>query len=187
MANFENLKESLARAMEAVKEKTGMAVNTGKMAIEVNRARADANAVRIELADLVMDKYVGGKITDEDILALCAEIEDADEQIAEMALALEEIRQETVDGLRTVSEGVMSFFGKKEGETLTCPACGGKLAEDFLFCPSCGCELDTVDDIIAEAEELEGCTGCCEGCAGCESTVEYVEVTEAEIAEPAEE
>ena len=56
MANFDNLKESLARAMKAVKEKTGMAVNTGKMAIEVNRARADANAVRIELADLVMDK-----------------------------------------------------------------------------------------------------------------------------------
>ena len=179
MTNFDTLKESLAKALDAVKEKTGMAVNTGKMAIEVNRARADAHAARIELADLVMDKYVGGLITDEDILALCAEIEDADEQIADMMLALEDIKQETMDGLRSVSDtvtGAVNGIFKKENSGLTCPACGGRVSEDFLFCPGCGCELDTVDDIVDSADEMECCTGCCESCGGCgEEPVEYVD------------
>lgn len=179
MATFEGLKETLSRVAEYAREKTDLAVNTGKMAIELNRAKADANAARIALADLVMDKYVGGLITDEDILALCAEIEDADEQIADMMLALEDIKQETMDGLRSVSDtvtGAVNGIFKKEGAGLTCPACGGRVSEDFLFCPGCGCELDTVDDIVDSADEMECCTGCCESCGGCsEEPVEYVE------------
>ena len=70
MANFDNLKETLNRVAEYAREKTDLAVNTGKMALELNRAKADANEARIQLADLVMDKYVGGLIADEEIAAL---------------------------------------------------------------------------------------------------------------------
>ena len=184
MATFEGLKETLSRVAEYAREKTDLAVNTGKMAIELNRAKADANAARIQLADLVMDKYVGGQIADEEIAALCAEIEDADEQIVEMTLALDAIRQETVDGLRSVSDtvsntvtGAVNSIFKKEADTgLVCPACGAALKEEFAFCPACGCGIETVDDIVEEAEaEAEAadatfgyCNGECEGCGGCD-------------------
>ncbi len=182
-----DLRETLAKAAEAVREKTDMAVNTGRMALEVSRARADANAARIELADLVMNRYVSGQITDEEILALCAEIEDADEQIAEMVLALDAIKEETLSGLRSVGESVTGIF-KKESAALTCPVCGNALEERFVFCPTCGCRLETVDDIVDSAEELDdedGCCGDCAGCTGCgEEPAEYVE---AGITEPTEE
>ena len=187
MANFDSLKETLNRVAEYAREKTDLAVNTGKMAIELNRAKADANAARIQLADLVMDKYVGGFITDEEITALCAEIEDADEQIAEMTLALDAIRQETVDGLRSVGDSVSStvtgavnsIFRKEADDALVCPSCGAALKEEFAFCPACGCGLEAVDDIVEEAEidaadaTFGYCNGECEGCGGCE--VEYCE------------
>ena len=187
MATFDNLKETLSRAMEYAREKTDLAVNTGKMALELNRAKADANAARIQLADLVMDKYVGGLIADEDIAALCAEIEDADEQIVEMTMALDAIKQETVDGLRTVSDSVSStvtdavnsLFKKETEDGLVCPSCGAALKEEFVFCPACGCGLESVDDIVEEAEidaadaTFGYCNGECEGCCGCE--VEYCE------------
>ncbi len=170
MANFESLKETLNKVAEYAREKTDLAVNTGKMAIELNRARADANAARIALADLVMDKYVGGGIVDADIAELCAEIEDADEQIAEMAIALDAIKQETVDGLRSVGDSVTSTVNnlfKKDGG-LVCPECGAALKEEYFFCPGCGCSVETVDDLVDDAEEFDGCTGSCEGCCGCD-------------------
>ena len=193
MASFDNLKETLNRVAEYAREKTDLAVNTGKMALELNRAKADANAARIQLADLVMDKYVSGLIADEDIAALCAEIEDADEQIVEMTLALDTIRQETVDGLRsvgdsvssTVTDAVNSIFKKETDTGLVCPACGAALKAEFVFCPACGCGLEQVDDLVEEAEAADAtfgyCNGECEGCCGCD--VEYCD----EAAEESEE
>ena len=165
------------------------------MAIELNRAKSDANAARIQLADLVMDKYVGGLIDDEEIAALCAEIEDADEQIVEMTMALDAIKQETVVGLRnvgdsvssTVTGAVNSLFKKETEDGLVCPACGAALKEEFFFCPTCGCGVEAVDDIVDDADPDAAdatfgyCNGECEGCCGCE--VEYCD----EIAEDAAE
>ena len=175
MATFEGLKDTLSRVAESAREKTDLAVNTGKMAIELNRAKADANAARIALADLVMDKYVGGGIVDADIAELCAEIEDADEQIAEMTLALDAIREETMDGLRSVGDSVTNTVNsifKREADGLTCPACGAVLKAEYRFCPACGCGVETVDDIVEEACEAACCDGVCEGCCGCEAPAE---------------
>ena len=185
MANFDTLKETLSRVAEYAREKTDLAVNTGKMAIELNRAKADANAARIQLADLVMDKYVGGQIADEEIAALCAKRRT--DKLADKPL--DAIRQETVDGLRSVSDtvsntvtGAVNSIFKKEADTgLVCPSCGAALKEEFAFCPACGCGIETVDDIVEEAEaEAEAadatfgyCNGECEGCGGCD--VEYYE------------
>ena len=53
MANFDTLKETLSRVAEYAREKTDLAVNTGKMAIELNRAKADANAARMLANELL--------------------------------------------------------------------------------------------------------------------------------------
>lgn len=186
MATFEGLKETLSRVADYAREKTDLAVNTGKMAIELNRAKADANAARIALADLVMDKYVGGGIVDADIAELCAEIEDADEQIAEMTLALDAIREETMDGLRSVGDSVTNTVNslfKKEADGLACPACGAALKAEYQFCPVCGCSVETVDDIVDEACETACCDGVCEGCCGCEAPAEEADEAPCECEE----
>lgn len=147
-----DFKTTLKNAAHVAKEKADKAVDTGKIALELRRAKADLAAGKRELADRVFEKYMLGQLEDEGLKDVCDRVEQAKKQAATLQKALSDVKKDTVQKIRSID--LAAPFRKKQDDELCCPECGNKLKDEYLYCPICGAHIETIDDIILGAQEI---------------------------------
>lgn len=185
-------KEKLQELAGNAKKKADQAVDTGKTAMELRRVKKDIEALKKDLADCVLSKYLLENEMDSDLAELCAAIETQQDKADELAGILEAVKTDAVNGVKNAADKTAQAvrnaadktakaahsidIGKhaKSGKPV-CPVCGGAVKSEFYFCPSCGAVLQEeeeyadVDDLLID-----------------DVTVDEADVLEAEAVEAAE-
>lgn len=143
-------KNGLKKAADTARDTARDTVDGGRLALEVRRAKAEANAVRLELADRVLERFEDGAELPSELAEKCAELADAEERADKLRQDLEAVKLQSVKRIRSIDWGAV--LGKKAEPELFCPECGRRMKESYVFCPGCGTRLENVDDLAGAAE-----------------------------------
>ena len=170
-------KQTFRQAATGARQAADAAVGTGKAAWELREVRSQLHTEKLALADLALDLYAKGALTDEAACALCAGIVDKTDRARQLAAELRAVRTDTAAALQQAGADLRdraqaravqarqaagragrNGAGRRAGHSgygaLCCPDCGAPLQEKFQFCPACGLAIETVDDIVRTARRV---------------------------------
>lgn len=157
-------KQTFRQAATGARQAADAAVGTGKAAWELREVRSQLHTEKLALADLALDLYAKGALTDEAACALCAGIADKTDRARQLAAELRAVRTDTTAALQQAGADLRDkavqarqaaercAAGRRDA--LCCPDCGAALQEKFQFCPACGLAIETVDDIVRTARRV---------------------------------
>lgn len=165
-------KQTFRQAATGARQAADAAVGTGKAAWELREVRSQLHTEKLALADLALDLYAKGALTDEAACALCAGIVDKTDRARQLAAELRAVRTDTAAALQQAgadlrdkavqarqAAGRVGRSGAGRCSALCCPDCGAPLQEKFQFCPACGLAIETVDDIVRTARRVRPDSG----------------------------
>ncbi len=167
-------KLTFKQAVEAAKSAADAAAATGKTAIELHKLNQDIKDAKLALAELYLERYIGGADTDEETAALCDDILENTAKAEAMAYAAQDSRSAAKDAAAGAVQSLKDNLAglRAEWEKCTecsedecccdedediecCPACGRLMLDGYQFCPGCGAKLESVDDLVDSAEVIE--------------------------------
>lgn len=162
-------KQTFRQAATGARQAADAAVGTGKAAWELREVRSQLHTEKLALADLALDLYAKGALTDEAACALCAGIVDKTDRARQLAAELRAVRTDTAAALQQAGADLRDkavqarqaagrYSAGRHG-ALCCPDCGAPLQEKFQFCPACGLAIETVDDIVRTARRVRPDSG----------------------------
>ena len=107
-----------------------------------------------ELAQIAMNLYQQGKLTDQQLSRLCASIQELDHDVQNRETQLQEIKSEvyqvnqfapssTPDYTPPASSSTSSTTQASTAgaKSLLCPSCGATIRPNALYCRNCGTKL----------------------------------------------
>ena len=133
---FNGLGETLAKNAKKLSSQAEDFYGRQKKRGQILLEKRDVDKILAEIGKVVYKNYKDGAELDEELIALCEEID---------------LHQEKIDSMK---EEMADLTGKR-----ICPNCQASVERDALYCPSCGEPLpeeeedEDIDEDIAEAEE----------------------------------
>ena len=110
---------------------------------------------KIQLGDILYEKFKLGEITDENIISLCNNIKAAEQTVAEI--------QAELDAAKIAQEEAQRQAEIEENEKIQCSNCGADVKIGVKFCPECGQKIEQANKrfcIECGAELKNGASFC---------------------------
>jgi|SRR3990170_1173052 len=127
-----SFKDKFSHATAVTKWKADQQMRLLKSQNQVGALEGQVRTKKAELADTVLKLYTQERISDEELLRICRDVDQIHEQIIEQKKLQELIRQEQPPQFVSYS----SFSPTEPSSGLVCPECGRSLVG--RFCPEHG-------------------------------------------------
>ena len=146
--------DKMGKLAKTVGEKTGDAVEIGKINLKINQAEGKIKDAKQDLGDLMYLLYRNGRTLPEDAAAICQEIKSLEETIAGLEAdkaAVKEPAKEEPEAEEAPVEKKEELPGEEAREVATeetsegqrvCPECGKEVEPEARFCGNCGCRFE---------------------------------------------
>lgn len=134
---FNGLGETLAKKAKELGGQAEGFYDRQKMRGQILLEKRDIEKIRQEIGDVIYRVYKSGAPLDEELKALCEEID---------------LHQERINNMKT---DIADNMGQK-----ICPNCASSIDKDVSFCPNCGAPVpkeeieEAVEEACEKAEEI---------------------------------
>jgi len=140
--------------------------------LRVNRVQSEIDGIKPKIAEMYIrightayGLHQQGKLLDQELVQLCAMIDDLNRQIAEKEMLIAAIREEQPPQSQLppfqsailcpgcshpVSKGAVFCMNCGSQLPKTCPQCGMLVSENARFCTNCGFSLSSGDQVPEE-------------------------------------
>ena len=144
-----SIKDRLTHAAEMTKWKTDQQMRLLKSQNEVRALEGNVRTEKARLADTVIALNVQGKISENELMEICKEIDQISDQIHKETSLQDLIKQEQSPTLTSYSD----YSAEEPGSGLICPECGRPLIG--RFCPEHGIEGIPTTQNLSTSNEFE--------------------------------
>lgn len=147
---FDELGETITRTAKELGERAEMLYESQKIRNKLSGEDRIIDKIMADLGNLIYKRYSNGEAMDEELGALCEEIDQHMQKIAEY------------------KEAMANLKGQK-----ICPGCQKAVDKEVAFCPFCGaaCPMPEPEEEAGDAAEPEEGCQCGDGCE-CEGASE---------------
>jgi predicted RNA-binding Zn-ribbon protein involved in translation (DUF1610 family) len=149
---------------------------------EINALQKQIATRKNELGAVAWELFCAKRLTEQELVAICEAIAQAEEQIAEKEKVIESIRQESLPIAEPLPVATYGHICPKErirlpDHAVFCPSCGSKavdispptakvcsncgtsVSENAAFCPNCGGRIERAES-NAQLATLPKCVHC---------------------------
>ncbi|KPU45106.1 double zinc ribbon [Oxobacter pfennigii] len=137
MSFLDNLTKKVGDAAKVAAKRSEGFMETTKLNMAISSDEGRIKAIYNQLGELTYNKFKAGEISDGELAALCLQIREIENNIAELKEKIEEIRltkdHETAESSYTPPASAE--------EKKFCSSCGAEVSAGAKFCSSCGTSL----------------------------------------------